>query len=55
LNDEIWLKHRFYVEAKARVLLLSNRAIELELTFSDYKKFSSSTRILPESREVQPK
>jgi hypothetical protein len=55
LNNEIWLKHRFHVEAKARVLLLSNRSVELESTFSNFKKFSTTTKILPEVREAEPK
>ena len=55
LNNEIWLKHRFCVEANARVLLLSNRAVEMEYTFSNYRKFSTGTKILPGVREVEPK
>ncbi|HYL91930.1 MAG TPA: hypothetical protein VEW69_02110 [Alphaproteobacteria bacterium] len=53
LNDEIWLKRRFYVEANARVLLISNRGVELEDTFSNYRKFSTKTKILPGAQEVE--
>jgi len=55
LNNEVWLKRRFYLEASARVLLLSNRAVELEYTFSNYKKFVTGTKILPGVHEVEPK
>jgi hypothetical protein len=54
LNNEIWLKHRFYVETKARVLLLTNRSVELEVTFFNYKRFSTDTKILPGVREAEP-
>jgi hypothetical protein len=47
INDEVWLMRRLSVEAKARVLLLSNRAVELEYTFSDFKKFAVDKKILP--------
>jgi len=55
LNNEIWLKHRFHVEAKTRVLLLTNRSVEVESTFTNYKKFSTSTKILQGVREAEPK
>jgi len=54
INDEVWLMRRFYVEAKARVLLLSNRAVEFEYTFSDFKKFATDTKILPTAPEREP-
>ena len=55
LHDEVWLMRRFYVDVTARVLLLSNRAVQLEDTFSNYKRFSATTTILPGVREVDPK
>ena len=47
INDEVWVIRRLYVEAKARVLLLSNRAVEFEYRLSDFKKFAVDTKILP--------
>jgi hypothetical protein len=47
------MKRRFYVEANARVLLISNRGVELEDTFSNYRKFSTNTRILPGAQKVE--
>ncbi|HZW93328.1 MAG TPA: hypothetical protein VFF64_10295 [Candidatus Eremiobacteraceae bacterium] len=55
LNNEVWLMRRLHVDVNARLLLLGNRAVELEETFSNYKKFATNTKILPEVREVEPK
>ena len=52
LNDEVWLVRRFYVSGGARLALLKNEAIEQEDEFSNYQKFSASTRILPGVREA---
>ena len=54
LNNEIWMMRRLHVDASARVLLLSNRAVDLDETFSNYQKFTTHTKILPGVREVQP-
>jgi hypothetical protein len=45
---------QFYINGGARVALLKNEAIEQEDTFSNYKKFSSSIKILPGVQEVEP-
>jgi hypothetical protein len=55
LNNEVWLLRRFYLNASARFLLLKNEALEQEDTFSNYKKFTTGTRILPGVKEVEPK
>lgn len=55
LNNEVWLLRRFYVNASARLLLFKNEGVEQEDIFSNYKKFSSATRILPGIKEVEPK
>ena len=47
LNNEVWLMRRFYINGGARIALLKNDALEQEDTFSNYKKFSSSVKILP--------
>lgn len=52
LNDEVWLPRRFYLNGGARVALLKNLAVEQEDTFSNYKKFSTSSRMLPGVKEV---
>lgn len=55
LNNEVWLMRRFYLNASARLMLLKNEAVEQGDTFSNYKKFTTATKVLPEVREVQPK
>jgi hypothetical protein len=57
VNDEVWLVRRFYVNGGARLALLKNEAVEQEDMFSNYKKFVTSTRILPgkEVPEEKPK
>jgi hypothetical protein len=55
LNNEVWLMHRFYVNASARLLLFKNEGLEQEDTFSNYKKFTTGAKILPGVREVEQK
>jgi len=58
VNDEVWLMQRFYVNGGARLGLVKNEAIEQVDTFSDFKKYVTSSRILPGVKEVpaeQPK
>ena len=58
LNDEVWLVRRFFISGGARLALVKNEAIEQEDTFSNYKKFVTSSRILPGVKEApaeQPK
>jgi hypothetical protein len=47
LNNEVWLLRRLYINGGARLALLKNEAVEQEDTFSNYKKFATSSRILP--------
>jgi hypothetical protein len=54
VNDEIWLPQRMYVNASARVGLFSNDNYTWEDTYSDYKKFTSDSRILPGATAVKP-
>jgi hypothetical protein len=54
VNEEIWLPRRVSINASARFALLANGAIDLESTYSNYKKFTSGVRILPGAAEVQP-
>src|SRR5262249_15415557 len=45
LNDEVWLPRRVYLNGGARLALLKNEAVEQEDIFTNYKKFSTSSRI----------
>lgn len=53
VNDEVWLVHRVAINASARLALLKNMAMDQEDIFSDYKKFSTGTRIVGFS-ELEP-
>ena len=55
LNNEIWLMKRFYLNAGMRLFLFKNEGIEQEDIFSNYKKFTTGTKILPGVTEVQRK
>lgn len=54
VNDEIWLPRRVSVNASARFALLVNGAFDFESTFSKYKKFVASGRVLPGVTEAAP-
>jgi hypothetical protein len=54
VNDEVWLTRKFFLSGSARLLLVKNAAVEQEDTFSNYKKFQTSVRILPGMKEAQP-
>ncbi len=47
VNDEVWLLRRLYINGGARLALLKNENVEQEDTFSNYKKFVTTTRITP--------
>jgi hypothetical protein len=55
VNDEVWLVRRFYINGGARLALVKSEAIEQEDVFSDYKKFVTSTRIVPGQEVPQEK
>jgi hypothetical protein len=46
VNDEIWLPKRISVKAQGRLLLLKKISGEVDLTYGDYKKFQSDSRIV---------
>jgi len=52
LNDEVWLPRRFFLNGGARVAVLKNMTVEQEDTFSNYRKFATSSRVLPGVKEV---
>lgn len=54
VNDEIWLPRRLSVTANMRLALVAGGNIDLESTYSHYKKFTSGVRILPGAAEVEP-
>jgi hypothetical protein len=46
VNDELWVPEDVAVNASARVVLLKKVSIDQHVTFSDYRKFQSDSRIL---------
>jgi len=46
VNDEVWLPKRFTMEASARLLLVKGYHKALDMTFSDYKKFQTDSRVV---------
>ncbi len=55
VNDEVWLPAEFHLEGEARVLLLFSGHVRVQITDSDYRKFKTSTTIVPGFQEVAPK
>lgn len=52
VNNEVWLLKRFYVNGGARIALVKNLMVEEEDILSNFRKFSTSSRILPGVKEV---
>ena len=55
VNNEIWLPSKLAVTGGARVALLVNADVDLQSDYSNYKKFTAGSRILPGVTEVDPK
>ncbi len=47
VNDEVWLPRYVAVRVDVRVALLKNFNLEADVTYRDYKKFRTDTRIVP--------
>jgi len=54
INNELWAIKSLNINGSARIALLKNEAIDQEDAFSNYKKFSTSIKILPGVKEVPP-
>ena len=46
VNEEVWLPSHFHLQADARLGYLFKVSGDLEVTYSDYKKFQTDSRIL---------
>jgi hypothetical protein len=53
INDEVWLPQHIAVKVDVRVALLKDFNVEDDVTYRDYKKFRTDTKIVPIG-EVQP-
>ena len=54
VNDEVWLPLKIEAQGTARAMLLFEFSGRVEIADSDYRKFRTSTRILPEFSPVVP-
>ena len=58
VNNEVWLLKRLDIDGGARIALLKNENVHQEDVLSNFKKFVTSVRFLPDVKEVtepQPK
>jgi hypothetical protein len=46
VNDEVWLPVRVNVRADARLVFLKTLHGEIDITYSDYKKFQGDSQIV---------
>lgn len=51
VNDEVWLPKFVALRAEARIALLKKVNVEQEVQFSDYKRYSSDSRIVSTSEQ----
>jgi hypothetical protein len=54
VNDEVWLPQHVAVKIDVRVALLKNFNVEDDITYRDYKKFRTGTKIIPIGELQQP-
>jgi hypothetical protein len=54
VNDEVWLPQHIAVKVDVRVALLKNFDVEDDITFRDYKKFRTDTKIVPIGEVQEP-
>jgi hypothetical protein len=47
VNDELWVPNAIFLKASARLGLIKRLNAEQSVTFSDYRKFQTDSRILP--------
>ena len=52
VNDEVWLPRHIAIKVDVRLALLKNFNVETDVTYRDYKKFRTDTKIVP-AEEVQ--
>jgi hypothetical protein len=53
VNDEVWLPRHVAVHVDVRVALLKNFNVEEDMTYKDYKKFHTASRIVGGVEEVK--
>jgi hypothetical protein len=54
INDEVWLPQHVAVKIDVRLALLKNFNVEDDITYRDYKKFRTNTKIVPVGEVQEP-
>jgi hypothetical protein len=54
INDEVWLPKQVALKLDARIALLKGLNISEDVTYRDYKKFRTQTRIVPLGEAQEP-
>jgi hypothetical protein len=54
INNEVWLPQRINVKIDVRLALLKDFNVEDDITYRDYKKFRTDTKIVPIGEIQQP-
>ncbi|HUO24101.1 MAG TPA: hypothetical protein VMU61_00450 [Candidatus Aquilonibacter sp.] len=55
VNNEVWLPRHVTAEIGVRLVLLKNDNVDLDQTYSDYKKFRTSAKIISVGKVQSPK
>jgi hypothetical protein len=53
VNDEVWLLKRLDIDGGARIALFKNENVSQEEVISNFRKFVTTVKILPDSKEVE--
>ena len=54
VNNEVWLPQHVALKLDARIALFKGLNVEDDVTFRDYRKFRTDTKILPANRIISP-
>jgi hypothetical protein len=46
VNNEVWLPKRIALQGSARLLLVKGLRMQIDITYSDYKKFQADSRVV---------
>ena len=53
VNNEVWVMKRLDIEGGARIALFKNENVEQEDVLSNFRKFVTTVKILPDTKEVE--
>jgi hypothetical protein len=53
VNNEVWVMKRLDIEGGARIALFKNENIEQEDVLSNFRKFVTTVKILPDTKELE--